>query len=53
LSAPSTRHTRAPMIDAVFAINGSPLSDSVLAYSAEVPTVQAVQVVSENSDDLN
>jgi hypothetical protein len=44
------------MIEDGFGIRDSPLSDSVLGYSKEVPivqTVQVVQVVSGNSYDLN
>src|SRR5688572_25947796 len=44
------------MIEDGLAIRDSPLSDSVLGYSQEVPivqTVQVVQFVSGNSYDLN
>jgi len=44
------------MIGDVFAMQDSPLSDSILGYSEDLPivqTVQAVQFVSVSSDDLN
>jgi hypothetical protein len=44
------------MIPVALAIWDSPLSNSVLRYFKEVPTVQAVQAVqfvSGNSNDLN
>jgi hypothetical protein len=41
------------MIPVALAIWDSPLSNSVLRYFKEVPTVQAVQFVSGNSNDLN